>query len=94
MHLLLDLVILLLPDWVFGRTEDITSHKLRNLKNEFNFFELKIPDLLSELFEAIFFLQGFMLLLCEKYNFRVEICPLEKSISNIFRYYLQGSCLI
>lgn len=69
MHLLLDLVILLLPDWVFGRTEDITSHKLRNLKNEFNFFELKIPDLLSELFEAIFFLQGFMLLLCEKYNF-------------------------
>jgi hypothetical protein len=52
-----------------GRAEDNTSHKLRNLKNEFNFFVLKNPDLLSELFEAIFFLQGFILRLCEKHNF-------------------------
>ena len=55
--------------WILGRTEDITSHKLKNLKNEFNLFELKNPDHLSELFEAIFFLQGFMLLLCKKHNF-------------------------
>jgi fructoselysine-6-P-deglycase FrlB-like protein len=55
--------------WILGRAEDNTSHKLRNLKNEFNFFELKNPDPLSELFETIFFLQGFILLLCEKHNF-------------------------
>ncbi len=55
--------------WILGRTEDITSNKLRNLKNDFNFFELKNPDLLSELFEAIFFLQGFMIHLCEKHDF-------------------------
>ena len=55
--------------WILGRTEDTTSQKLGNLKNELNFFELKNPDLLSELFESIFFLQGFMLLFCEKYDF-------------------------
>lgn len=55
--------------WILGRTEDTTSHKLGNLKNEFTFFELKNPDLLSELFESIFFLQGFMLLFSEKYDF-------------------------
>ena len=55
--------------WILGRTEDISSHKLRNLKNDFNFFELRNQDLLSELFEAIFFLQRFMLLLCEKHDF-------------------------
>lgn len=56
-------------DFRSNGTEDTTSHKLGNLKNEFNFFELKNPDLLSELFESIFFLQGFMLLFCEKYDF-------------------------
>jgi fructoselysine-6-P-deglycase FrlB-like protein len=55
--------------WILGRTEDNTSHKLRNLKNMFNFFELKNPNIISELFEAIFFLQGIMLRLCEKQNF-------------------------
>lgn len=55
--------------WILGRTKDITSNKLRNLKNDFNFFELKNTDLLSELFEAIFFLQGIMILLCEKHKF-------------------------
>jgi glucosamine 6-phosphate synthetase-like amidotransferase/phosphosugar isomerase protein len=55
--------------WILGRTKDTTSRKLENLKNESSFFELKNPDLLSELFESIFFLQGFMLLLCEKRHF-------------------------
>ncbi len=69
--------------WILGRTEDSTSHKLGNLKNEFNFFELKNPDLLSELFESIFFLQGFMLLLCEKYDFTELKYVLMKKILTI-----------
>ncbi|HJU79956.1 MAG TPA: hypothetical protein VJ599_10385 [Nitrososphaeraceae archaeon] len=55
--------------WILGRTENTTSQNLANLNNKSNFFELKNQDVLSELFEAIFFLQGFMLLLCEKHNF-------------------------
>jgi fructoselysine-6-P-deglycase FrlB-like protein len=54
--------------WILGRTEDTTIHKLANLKNDFNFFNIRNPDLLSELFESIFFLQGLMLLFCEKYE--------------------------
>ena len=55
--------------WILGRTEDITCNKFKNLKNGYNFFELKNPDPVSELFEAIFFLQGYIVLLCEKHNF-------------------------
>ncbi|HEY7777544.1 MAG TPA: SIS domain-containing protein [Nitrososphaeraceae archaeon] len=55
--------------WILGRTENIISQKLGNLNNKSNFFELKNRDVLSEIFESIFFLQGFMLLLCEKNNF-------------------------
>lgn len=55
--------------WILGRTENIISQKLGNLNNKSIFFELKNRDVLSEIFESIFFLQGFMLLLCEKNNF-------------------------
>ena len=69
--------------WILGRTEDNTSHKLRNLKNVFNFFELKNPNHISELFEAIFFLQGFMLRLSEKQNFTELKYVLMKKILSI-----------
>lgn len=69
--------------WILGRTENITSQKLKNLNNKSNFFGLKNPDVLSELFESIFFLQGFMLLLCEKHNINELKYVLMKRVLDI-----------
>jgi hypothetical protein len=54
--------------WVFGQDETDIGQKLGKLDNEFNYFELKNSDVLSQLFQSIFFLQNFILLLCEKYK--------------------------
>jgi fructoselysine-6-P-deglycase FrlB-like protein len=54
--------------WIFGGTKNTSIQELENLRNELSFFELENSDPLSELFESIFFLQGLMLLWCEKYG--------------------------
>ncbi len=54
--------------WVLGQDETAIAQKLGKLDNEFNYFELKNSDILSKLFESIFFLQSFILLLCERYK--------------------------
>lgn len=69
--------------WILGRAEDTTIHKLANLENDFNFLNLRNPDLLSELFESISFLQGLMLLFCEKYEFTELKYVLMKKVLRI-----------
>ena len=54
--------------WVLGQAEKAISKKLGKLDYELNYFELNNSDLLSELFESIFFIQRLMLQLCEKYG--------------------------
>ncbi len=47
--------------WIRGQNEDTVSQKLEHLNNNLNYFELKNSDILSQLFESIFFLPSFML---------------------------------
>jgi fructoselysine-6-P-deglycase FrlB-like protein len=54
--------------WLLGQDENAIGQELGKLDNEFNYFELKNSDILSQIFESIFFLQSFILLLCEKYK--------------------------
>src|SRR6185503_18329740 len=52
----------------FGVTA--TAKKIDNLSGQLNYFEFKNPNILSQLFQSIFFLQSFMLLLSKKYNLK------------------------
>jgi len=54
--------------WVLGQNENAKGQRLGKLDYNFDYFELKNSDILSLLFESIFFMQSFMLVLCEKYK--------------------------
>ena len=56
--------------WIFGHNEEFISKKIDNLSGQLNYFEFKNPNILSQLFQSIFFLQSFMLLLSKKYNLK------------------------
>ena len=56
--------------WIFGHSEKFISKKIDILSGQLNYFEFKNPNILSQIFQSIFFLQSFMLLLSKKYNLK------------------------
>jgi len=56
--------------WIFGHDEETIGKKINKLNSQFRYFEFKNSKLLSQLFQSIFFLQSFMLLLSKKYNLK------------------------
>lgn len=54
--------------WVLGQDENAVGQELGKLDNEINYFELKNSNILSQIFESIFFSQSLILLLCERYK--------------------------
>jgi fructoselysine-6-P-deglycase FrlB-like protein len=55
--------------WIFGQNEEQISSRLNKLGLSLSYIELYNPDVLSQLFESIFFIQNSLLLLAEKYGY-------------------------
>jgi fructoselysine-6-P-deglycase FrlB-like protein len=55
--------------WVLGQDEESISQKLGRLRLKLSYIELYNQDNLSQLFESIFFVQNFILLLAERHGY-------------------------
>jgi fructoselysine-6-P-deglycase FrlB-like protein len=55
--------------WVLGQEEESVSKRLGQLGLKLSYIELYNQDILSQLFESIFFVQNLMLVLAEKYGY-------------------------
>jgi len=55
--------------WVWGQEEECLSQKLGRVGLKLTYIELYHPDIFSQLFESIFFVQNLMILLAEKYGY-------------------------
>jgi fructoselysine-6-P-deglycase FrlB-like protein len=55
--------------WIFGQNEEQIRRRLNKLGLSLSYIELYNPDILSQLFETIFFVQNLLLLLAEKYGY-------------------------
>lgn len=55
--------------WILGQNETQISRMLKRLGPNFTYFELQNPDIFSQLFQSIFFVQNLILLLAERYRY-------------------------
>ena len=55
--------------WILGQKEEDINQKLSRLGLKLSYIDLYNQDFLSQLFESIFFIQNFMLLLAAKYGY-------------------------
>jgi fructoselysine-6-P-deglycase FrlB-like protein len=54
--------------WILGQNEELISRRLEKLGFRTSYFELYNSDILTQLFESIFFVQNLVLLLARKYG--------------------------
>jgi fructoselysine-6-P-deglycase FrlB-like protein len=54
--------------WILGQNEELISRRLEKLRFRTSYFELYNSDILTQLFESIFFVQNLVLLLARKYG--------------------------
>jgi len=55
--------------WILGQNEEQISLRLKKLGFHVSYFELYHSEILTELFESIFFMQNLILLLAKKYGY-------------------------
>ena len=55
--------------WILGQKEEQISRRLGKLGLDISYFELYHSDMLTQLFQSIFFVQNLILLLAEKYGY-------------------------
>jgi fructoselysine-6-P-deglycase FrlB-like protein len=55
--------------WIWGQNEETVTQKLGRLDLNLAYIELYNQDILSQLFESIFFVQNLMILLAEKHGY-------------------------
>lgn len=55
--------------WILGQNEETVTQKLGRLGLKLSYIELYNQNILSQLFESIFFVQNLMILLAEKYGY-------------------------
>lgn len=55
--------------WILGQNEETVTKKLGRLGLKLSYIELYNQDILSQLFESVFFVQNLMILLAEKYGY-------------------------
>jgi fructoselysine-6-P-deglycase FrlB-like protein len=55
--------------WIMGQNEEPISKRLRRLKLHLSYVELYRPDIFTQLFESIFFVQSLILLMAKKYGY-------------------------
>jgi fructoselysine-6-P-deglycase FrlB-like protein len=55
--------------WIMGQNEEPISKRLKNLGLHLSYIELYKPDIFTQLFESIFFVQNLMFLMAKKYGY-------------------------
>jgi fructoselysine-6-P-deglycase FrlB-like protein len=55
--------------WIMGQNDEPISKRLKRLKLHRTYVELYRPDIFTQLFESIFFVQNLMLLMAKKYGY-------------------------
>jgi fructoselysine-6-P-deglycase FrlB-like protein len=55
--------------WIMGQNEEPVSKRLKSLGLHLSYVELYRPDIFTQLFESIFFVQSLMLLMAKKYGY-------------------------
>jgi len=55
--------------WIMGQNDEPISKRLKRLKVHLSYVELYRPDIFTQLFESIFFVQTLMLLMAKKYGY-------------------------
>jgi len=68
--------------WVLGQNEAQVSQRLSALGLRLSYIELYNPDILTQLFESIFFVQNLILLLSERYGYTELQYVMMKDVLN------------
>lgn len=55
--------------WIMGQNEEPVSKRLKSLGLHLSYIELYKPDIFTQLFESIFFVQNLMFLMAKKYGY-------------------------
>jgi fructoselysine-6-P-deglycase FrlB-like protein len=55
--------------WIMGQNEEPISKRLKSLGLHLSYIELYKPDIFTQLFESIFFVQNLMFLMAKKYGY-------------------------
>ena len=55
--------------WIMGQNEELISKRLKNLGPHLSYIELYKPDIFTQLFESIFFVQNLMFIMAKKYGY-------------------------
>jgi fructoselysine-6-P-deglycase FrlB-like protein len=66
--------------WIMGQKEEAISKRLRSLGLHLSYVELYRPDIFTQLFESIFFVQNLMFLMAKKYGYNQLQYLLRKDI--------------
>ena len=70
--------------WILGQKEEQISKKIGKLEGQqISYFELYNEDIISQIFESIFFVQNLMLLLAERYGYTELQYLLKKDILKV-----------
>jgi fructoselysine-6-P-deglycase FrlB-like protein len=69
--------------WIMGQREKEVSKKLKGLGIHQSYVELYRPDIITQLFVSIFFVQNLMLLLAKKYGYNQLQYPLRQEILKV-----------
>jgi len=55
--------------WIMGQNEELISKRLESLGLHLSYIELYKPDIFTQLFESIFFVQNLMFIMAKKYGY-------------------------
>jgi len=76
--------------WVLGYKEEYVAQMIGSLERQISYFELYSKDVISQIFESIFFIQNLILLIAEKNGYSelgyVEMKDILKVSSDIIYY--------
>jgi fructoselysine-6-P-deglycase FrlB-like protein len=56
--------------WIMGQKEEVVINRLKRLGLRLSYVELYRPDIFTQLFESIFFIQNLMFLMARKYGYK------------------------
>jgi fructoselysine-6-P-deglycase FrlB-like protein len=77
--------------WIMGQNDEPLSNRLKRLKLHLTYVELYRPDIFTQLFESIFFVQNLMLLMAKKYGYTQLQYLLRQDVLNASSDIIYGN---
>ena len=68
--------------WILGQNEEAISKRLKSLGPHVFYVDLYRPEIFTQLFESIFFVQNLMFLMAKKYGYNQMQLVLNEEILN------------